>query len=156
VVHKGRKFIWAVVASNRYRRVCLKYLKCNSSSRAPGYRKSLKTWHQRLVARAAQCGIHPAAAFHDNWWDYMKIEVHHDERAHRAWATTLDIICAGLPRPGESASPFDEILNGIRPIERTTPAVLVGAGSRCGTCRWLNTRTFARECGGRCSDPSRV
>lgn len=141
VNHIGRKFIWAVKASNRFRKVCQRYLKVSVDSRRPGYRKSLTVWWQHLADRAKLAGIPSQAAFHDSWWKYMGVEVH--TRADAGW----DMILTGLPRRGESPSPERGEPAGKRP-ERGIASLFDDVGNTlrteseapCKKCRGLGSQ----------------
>jgi hypothetical protein len=143
VNHIGRKFLWAVKASNRYRKACKKYISTDPSLRRPGYRRSLEVWWQHLADRARISGVPHQAAFHGSWWDYMRIEVHWDERARRSAAETLEEIAAVLPRREDASfSPFGELF-GTRPEQPARPTDSVGNSVRtdpvavCRHCRGL-------------------
>jgi hypothetical protein len=122
VNHVGRKFIWALIASNRFRVACKKYLSVSKRyrtdsgppSRAPGYRKSLTVWWQHLADRAKLAGIPYQAAFHDSWWNYMRIEVH--DGVGDGW----DSLLAVLPRKGSPPPTPREGADGKRPVGDVT------------------------------------
>jgi len=99
VNHQGRKFLWAVRASEGLRRDCKKYAKFPVGplpeahpARIP--RKRMKEhcavkW-SRLHAHAEACGIPPVAAFHSTFWKYLAVET---SRGRADWEGLL----AGLP-----------------------------------------------------------
>jgi hypothetical protein len=107
--HVGRKFIWAVKTSNRFRKVCLKYLNTPHHLRGKGYRKSLEVWWQRLADRARLMDIPYQASFHSTFWDYMRIEVHSDP------GHGFDMLLAGLPRRDEIHEQGSASSSGTRP-----------------------------------------
>lgn len=101
VNHIGRKFIWAVVASNSLRKDCKKLAKVIHTSTLGDQgrrRKSLLThcrakW-QRLHLRAELLGIPYQAAFHRTFTSYLDIETSLGN-TRETWEDILD----GLPRP---------------------------------------------------------
>lgn len=122
VNHSGRKFIWAVMASNKLRKVCEKY---NKFPRGLGSfpdppinpsvlraRRSLKqhcmaVW-TRLHRRATIAGLHPTVAFHESFWRYLMVET---TRGNRGAVEDLFFLAAGLPGDPEIQ---DEFVRGPR------------------------------------------
>jgi hypothetical protein len=140
VNHQGRKYLWAVKASNRYRKACLKYLKVvktydpdpfgSPTSRGPGFRKSLFRWWQHLADRAKSAGIPSQAAFHKSWWDYMRIECHWDQPSREKAAHSLMSLVEHL-RPEPPKPDFDQssvtcrecgLIHRFRPGNSSCPA----------------------------------
>jgi len=109
VNHSGRKFLWAMRASESLRKDCKKYAKFpvgplpeNHPARLP--RKKMKEhcavkW-ARLHARAEAAGIPPVAAFHSTFWKYLAVET---SRGKADW----DGLLAGLP--GNPATDFKSV-----------------------------------------------
>jgi len=87
VNHSGRKFIWAVMASNKFRGTCERFAKIPRGPIDPNrklYRIRLDMkwalwakWH-RLHQRAEAVGIPPSAAFHRSFKEYLDIETDWD------------------------------------------------------------------------------
>jgi len=114
VNHRGRKFIWAVVTSNQFRRDCQKYLKVKkfvstdgqvAKHRPIGIRSRLRQRWVILSSRAKQLDIPYQAAFHRTFWDYLQIECRYDA------TSTWDTILAGLPRKSEPRSEVGELFS---------------------------------------------
>jgi len=119
--HIGRKFIWAVKASNQLRKDCEKYNKFPRGEldvNHPAYRARrnmkcycLAKW-TRLHKQAEVSGIPPVAAFHDSFWKYLLVET------SRGGIGDWDMLLSGLPR-----KPTPE------PVVETNPfAALFGSG----------------------------
>jgi hypothetical protein len=106
VNHRGRKFLWAMRASERLRRDCKKYAKFPVGPLPEGHparlpRKRMKEhclvkW-TCLHKQAEAAGIPPVAAFHSTFWKYLAVET---SRGRADWEGLL----AGLP--GNPATDF--------------------------------------------------
>jgi hypothetical protein len=113
VNHRGRKFIWAVCASNQFRRDCQKYLKIKKFLRGPngvehrpiGIRSRLRRRWETLSNRAKLLDIPYQAAFHRTFWDYLQIECRYDA------TSTWNLILEGLPRKSEPKSEVGELFS---------------------------------------------
>jgi hypothetical protein len=100
VNHMGRKYIWAVVSSNKLRKDCEKFNKFprgeSVSPQIHTMRLRMKRYcmckWQRLHDRAEACGIPPSASFHATFWKYLLVETSRGDRA-AGW----DFLLAGLP-----------------------------------------------------------
>jgi len=109
VNHIGRKFIWAVKASNTLRAECErlnKYprgqLEVGHPARAPRLKMKqhcLVKW-TRLHRQATVAGIPPVAAFHDSFWKYLLVETSRGNQA-----ADWDMLLTGLPRRKPSPKP---------------------------------------------------
>jgi len=123
VNHRGRKFIWAVRTSNKFRKDCQKYLKIKkfvstdgkmAKHRPVGIRSRLRRRWVILSDKAKLLDIPYQAAFHRTFWDYLQIECRYDA------TSTWDTILAGLPRKSEPRSEVGELFSfgessGTRP-----------------------------------------
>lgn len=130
VNHSGRKFLWAVMASNRLRKVCEKLAHFPSRKRPPYRRPSpqvaaarlacklhcMAVW-TRLHNRATAIGLPPIVAFHDSFWKYMRMET---SWGHEEAVEDFFELIAGLPGDPE----LDEFERGPRAYDaRGAPTV---------------------------------
>jgi hypothetical protein len=108
VNHQGRKFLWAMRASESLRADCKKYAKFPVGPLPEGHparlpRKKMKEHCRvkwiRLHRQAEVAGIPPVAAFHSTFWKYLAVET---SRGRADW----DGLLAGLP--GNPATDFKE------------------------------------------------
>jgi len=114
VNHSGRKFIWAVKASNQLRKDCERYNKfprgpLKDSHPAYRPRRNMKCYclakWTRLHKQAEAAGVPPVAAFHDSFWKYLLVET------SRGGIGDWDMLLSGLPRkptpePVVESNPF--------------------------------------------------
>lgn len=149
VNHSGRKFIWAVKASNALRRDCEKLNKLSKvrhrgvfgldgnlvPSHAEQARRKMKLhclakW-TRLHKQATLSGIPEVAAFHSSFWKYLLVET---SRGDLSAQEGFSFILAGLDTSGDA--PEQVIVEGGK--YRKKP-VFVGrsslASTRKRTCR---------------------
>jgi len=119
VNHSGRKFLWAVKASNRFRKDCERLNKfprghLSDSHPAAGPRRRMREHCEvkwaRLHSRATASGIPPVAAFHSSFWKYLMVETSRGNAA-----ADWDMLLAHLPgNPGLDESPLTEAFLAIR------------------------------------------
>ena len=111
VNHIGRKFIWAVKASNRLRKDCEKLNKfprgeLGASHPAYRARRNMKCYclakWTRLHKQAEVSGIPPVAAFHTSFWKYLLVETSRGNKA-----ADWDMLLTGLPRREPSRTPVE-------------------------------------------------
>lgn len=124
VNHTGRKFIWAVKASNVLRKDCEKLNKYPRGPLPEGsdrQRLRLKMklfcrakW-ERLHRQAEASGIPPVASFHKSFWDYLLIETNRAPPGAQMWVDSWDALLAGLPRAREPSP--------VRPVNAYPPPV---------------------------------
>jgi len=122
VNHAGRKFIWAMRASNRFQNVCRKSLK----KRTPCFRgwykvkRGLASWWQQLDARARSSGIPYQVSFGKSWREYIDDGVFWDDVARDKAVDALGDIMMALPRRDPEQTSFRGLFDGIRPVERSS------------------------------------
>lgn len=109
VNHSGRKFLWAVKASNRFRKDCERlnkfprgHLSEYHPAREPRrrMREHCEVKWARLHSRATACGIPPVAAFHSSFWKYLMVET-----ARGNSSADWDMLLTGLPGHPDADSP---------------------------------------------------
>jgi hypothetical protein len=147
VNHIGRKFIWAVKASNNLRKDCEKLNKFPRGQLPalhPAYAPRLKMkkfclakW-TRLHIQAEASGIHPTASFHKSFWDYLMIETSRGDPIDG-----LDLIVGGLRLLKEESDREKAIASGS--VYRTPPAIRRGRGGRVLPAK--NKIRVCRRCG---------
>jgi len=142
VNHIGRKFIWAVVASNKFRSACKKFRKTPlwvRSKNGLSWWDSRERW-TRFSTRATEIGVPYQAAFHKTFWDYIRIEV--DDDPGDGFACLL----AGLPRKEEldpdyrpTADPSRRVGGSKAAVDSVGNSIYVPPAVVCKHCRGLGT-----------------
>lgn len=145
--HIGRKFIWAVKASNGLRADCEvlnKFPRGQLPDSHPAYQPRLRTkkyclakW-VRLNKQSTVAGIHPTAAFHRSFWDFLMIETRRGDAIDG-----LDILVGGLRLLAEERHREESVANGS--VYVTPPSTRRGGrGASRGT---MNKNRACRLCG---------